>query len=203
MAEHRRGSRPAFLPARTARRDGNRGWPARPAPTAAEARQRAWRRLNRLRERPRLLSSMARDAASLQCRAASTSAHSPPAPSHFARPARAAARPARTAICPAKPDRLADLAAPRERIEQPQPAVFERARSSPLTPRGSSSAGDSLQPRLGRRARRRVELLEPLAPPGEADRAERRFAAWCAPRRPSPGRPRTRPRAPAAVAHGT
>ena len=89
---------------------------------------------------------------------------------------RAAARQCRTTVRPRSRSPSAAL----------RPTETARATAASHPPaRDSSLPGDAarqqlacdrLQPRLGRRRHRRVELLQPLAPPGEPDRAERRLA---------------------------
>jgi hypothetical protein len=75
----------------------------------------------------------------------------------------------------AKPDRFAGLDSPRERIEHPQPAALQNRQLAPAHSARDEVALDRLEPRLGRRAAALLELFEPLAPPGEADRSQHRF----------------------------
>ena len=69
--------------------------------------------------------------------------------------------------------------------------VRGRARSRAATPRVHQLLPHRLQPGLGRRAFRSVQLLQPLAPPGEADLPDHRLRGGPARRRPSRRRWRT------------
>ena len=66
---------------------------------------------------------------------------------------------------------------PRKRIEQRQPCILELREFVSAYRSGQQLAGDRLQSRLRKRYPIAIELLEPLAPPDEADRAEPRIAA--------------------------
>ena len=140
-------------------------------------------------------SRTSRDARSLQWSAPSASDHSAPAAFRVCRLCRrAAARRSRTAGRPAaagprRPHRPTETA--RAAAARRPPAAPARC---PLMPRGSSCARDGAQPRLAPAAAAGVQLLEPLAPPGQPDRAERRLGRASPPRRPAPGRGSTRRR---------
>jgi hypothetical protein len=77
----------------------------------------------------------------------------------------------------AEPDRFAGLDRPGKGIEQSQPAGLELSEVVSSHPERQKLAFDRLQPRLADGGHAEIELLESLAPPGEADRAEHRFAS--------------------------
>jgi hypothetical protein len=67
--------------------------------------------------------------------------------------------------------------APRERLKQRKPRIFQIRQFLAADATTEQLTRDGAEARLARWRRSPVEFLEPLAPPGEADRAERRVAA--------------------------
>jgi hypothetical protein len=66
---------------------------------------------------------------------------------------------------------------PRECLQQRKPCIFEMRQFVTADPPCNQLAGDRLQPGLGGQRIPMVQLVKPLAPPGEADRAEPRVGA--------------------------
>jgi len=64
------------------------------------------------------------------------------------------------------------LLAPRKRLEQRKPCVFELRQFQAADAAGDELPLDGIQPRLPNRHDAFVEILQPLTPPGHADRAK-------------------------------
>ena len=62
--------------------------------------------------------------------------------------------------------------APRKWLQQRQPCILELRQSLAGHPSPQKLVRDHLKPRLGRHVLARIQFLEPLAPPREADRAK-------------------------------
>jgi len=79
----------------------------------------------------------------------------------------------------ASPEREANhlSLAPRERLKQRQPCIFELGQLMSAQAPRQKLARDRLQARLRGGSRMPIEFVEPLAPPGQPDRAEPRVAA--------------------------
>ena len=101
--------------------------------------------------------------------------------SHRAR--RANAQPIRTASAPCAVIQRMRLGIGIAQQHRPSP-LPARASSRPLDARAAAARRHGRKPRLGRNLAL-VEFLQPLAPPGELDRAERRLRAIARRRRPS------------------
>ena len=152
------------------------------------------------RERvPARPSKQSRRRASLQCRAPSTSDHSRADGSHLRAVRAQQPRAEPEQRLPAQASASAS-ALPWDRFEQRQPSILRaRASSLPRDPRAAAVRPTTACNRGSAGALPFVELFQPLAPPREPDRAERRLRASSTRRPPSHRRCRTRHRTRAAT----